>query len=332
MIRLLCAAFLACAALTSVARADNLGAYVVLEIEEAALRRQRLVELSWTMTNALREATPAIAIAGEGAGSDSDAARVALQTPSQSAAARTVIEAALQARGMADWVALHVRDDGTIEARFTESGWQDILAQTRLQSAEIIRRRLDPASERALALHVRDDGDIVAHDPAAGDPQQLRTRIGVTGALTFHLVRDDLNPIAGPLPRDVMVAAQYIDQERRSAEIVDRAPLMTGERLVSAHPAEDEHTGEIVLSFQLDSSGTRTFCQITREHIGQRFAILLDGRVLTAPLINEPICGGTGQISGAFDTRTATNLAVLLRAGALPAPLRVVAQGVGAPP
>lgn len=121
-----------------------------------------------------------------------------------------------------------------------------------------------------------------------------------------------------------MVKRRAIDETLRARGMEDWITLR-------ADPTEDEQTGQIVLSFQLDTSGTRTFCQITRKHIGQRFAVLLDGRVLTAPRINEAICGGTGQISGSFDAESARNLAVLLRAGALPAPLRVVSQGAGAP-
>ena len=108
--------------------------------------------------------------------------------------------------------------------------------------------------------------------------------------------------------------------------MVERRPRFTGERLTRASPSTDPQTGEFVLSFALDSEGTTLFCRITRENTGNRFAILLDNQVLTAPRINEPICGGTGQISGNFTAESANNLAIMLRAGALPAPLSVVEQ------
>ena len=104
-------------------------------------------------------------------------------------------------------------------------------------------------------------------------------------------------------------------------EVVERRARFTGERLIRANATTDPQTGQFVLSFALDGQGTSTFCRITREPTGTRFAILLDNQVLTAPTINEPICGGTGQISGNFDAHSANELAVMLRAGALPAPL-----------
>jgi protein-export membrane protein SecD len=117
---------------------------------------------------------------------------------------------------------------------------------------------------------------------------------------------------------------QPYPQGNGTPEIVERRPRFTGERLVRANPSTDSQTGEFVLSFQLDSEGSRIFCRITRENTGNRFAILLDNQVLTAPRINEPICGGSGQISGNFTAESANNLAVMLRAGALPAPLTVI--------
>jgi protein-export membrane protein SecD len=109
-----------------------------------------------------------------------------------------------------------------------------------------------------------------------------------------------------------------------SQEVVERRPRLTGENLLRAFPSTDAQTGEYVMSFQLDNRGTRTFCRISREHTGERFAILLDGQVLTAPVIREPICGGSGQISGNFTAQSASELALMLNAGALPAPLTVI--------
>src|SRR5690606_35787492 len=97
-----------------------------------------------------------------------------------------------------------------------------------------------------------------------------------------------------------------------------------GEHLIRANPATDPQTSEFVLSFRLDSQGSRIFCRITRQYVNQRFEILLDNQVLTAPRINEPICGGQGQISGNFTPQSASELALMLNAGALPTPLSVI--------
>ena len=144
--------------------------------------------------------------------------------------------------------------------------------------------------------------------------------------MTFHMVRnlDPADAAAGRIPAGAMWCS--LIRHRRSAELVERRPRFTGERLTRANPQQDGQTGQIVLAFQLDSQGTRQFCSITRQFTGQRFAILLDNQVLTAPRINEPICGGSGQISGNFNAKSASDLAVMLRAGALPTPLTVVEE------
>lgn len=129
------------------------------------------------------------------------------------------------------------------------------------------------------------------------------------------------------LPRGTMLAEPYLSTSH--PEVVVRRPRLTGENLMRAETATDELTGEFLLSFQLDQAGSQTFCQLTRQYAGQRFAILLDNRVITAPTINEPICGGSGQISGGFTAQSAQALAIILNAGALPAPITIVAEGVG---
>ena len=116
--------------------------------------------------------------------------------------------------------------------------------------------------------------------------------------------------------------------ERGSNELypVKRRAMLEGDRLIDAAATFDQQTGEPVVTFRFDSQGARRFAEITRANVGKPFAIVLDGKVLSAPVIREPITGGSGQISGSFTPRTAQDLAVLLRAGALPAPLTVIEE------
>jgi preprotein translocase subunit SecD len=150
------------------------------------------------------------------------------------------------------------------------------------------------------------------------------------GSLAFTLVREMPQPRLeiGSLPPGTMIADPYPGVGDR-AEVVERRPRIVG-HIESAHASTNASTGEFVLVFRLDPEGRRLFCHVTREHRGQRFAILLDNQVLTAPMINEEICGGIGQISGSFTAQSASELAIMLSAGALPAPLKVIQQGVGA--
>jgi protein-export membrane protein SecD len=155
--------------------------------------------------------------------------------------------------------------------------------------------------------------------------------ISQQGLVTFHMVREISAEEAevGLLPVGAMLVQPLLDGTQ--PEVVTRRPEFTGARLVRANPSTDAQTGEFVLSFQFDQEGARRFCRITTEHTGQRFAILFDNRVMTAPRINEPICAGSGQISGNFTAESASELATIMRAGALPAPFRIVEERAPAP-
>jgi protein-export membrane protein SecD len=202
---------------------------------------------------------------------------------------------------------------------------RELSRQAAQQSIEVIRRRIDPNGTSEVTIVRQGDDRIVVQAPGVSDPEMLKSRIGQTALMTFHMVRE-VSPedaAMGRIPAGAMVVQPY-PNSRGTPEVVERRPRFTGERLVRANPSTDPQTNEFVLSFSLDNEGTRIFCRITREFTGERFAILLDNQVLTAPVINEPICGGTGQISGNFTADSANELAVLLRAGALPAPLTVI--------
>jgi protein-export membrane protein SecD len=209
----------------------------------------------------------------------------------------------------------------------TPAHLRELSRQAAQQSIEVIRRRIDPDGTAEVSIARQGDDRISVQAPGVSDPEQLRSRIGQTALMTFHLVRE-VSPeeaAAGRLPPGTMAVQPY-PQLGGTPEVVERRPRLTGEHLTRANPSTDSQTNEFVLSFQLDSEGSRIFCRITRDYVNQRFAILLDNQVLTAPRINEPICGGSGQISGNFTAESANELAVMLRAGALPAPLSVIEQ------
>ena len=204
---------------------------------------------------------------------------------------------------------------------------RELTRQAAQQSIEVIRRRIDPTGASEVTIVRQGDDRIIVQAPGLTDPEQLKNRIGQTALMTFHMVRevDAARQDAGPLPPGTMLVQPYPGVGDR-ADVVERRPRFTGERLADARPSSDPQTGQIVFSFRLDSQGARQFCRISREYTGQRFAILLDNQVLTAPTINEPICGGSGQISGNFTPQAASELAVMLRAGALPAPLSMIEE------
>jgi preprotein translocase subunit SecD len=332
--RTVCALFIA---LTIIAACDRLpltaadepgGPYLVLELDMASLRGQQLENVVDQMATGLREAIPAIRYSGRGV--LNDAARVRLADPAD----RDRALAALQ--GLANSpthdgpiLAFSVTDDNVIEARLTPSYLRGLSEQAAEQSIQVLRRRVDPEGRDGVEVARQGETRIFLRAPRVTDTNQLRQRVGIAGLLTFHIVREvSLEDAAsGILPGGTILAQPYPGIGDR-AEVVERRPRLTGEHLTRANPSVDQYTQEFVLAFELDSEGTRIFCRITREYTGQRFALLLDGQVLTAPTINEPICGGTGQISGNFTPESANELAVILNSGALPAPLTVVEEGV----
>jgi protein-export membrane protein SecD len=300
------------------------GSQLLLEVDVNTLRRQQLDNVADQMASALRDAQPRIRYTGRGV--VGDAARVRLIDPEQLEAARGVLRPLAQSTTTGSEILTFTEGaDGLIEARMTQQHLRELSRQAAQQSIEVIRRRIDPTGTSEVTIVRQGDDRIVVQAPGVSDPEMLKSRIGQTALMTFHMVRE-VSPeeaAMGRIPAGAMVVQPY-PNSRGTPEVVERRPRFTGERLVRANPSTDPQTNEFVLSFSLDTEGTRIFCRITREFTGERFAILLDNQVLTAPVINEPICGGTGQISGNFTAESANELAVLLRAGALPAPLTVI--------
>ena len=305
------------------------GSQLLLEVDVNTLRRQQLDNVADQMAAALRDAEPAIRYTGRGV--VGEAARVRLIDPTQMDRARQALRPLQRSNtntSSNDILVFSQGEGGLIEARMTPASLRDLSRQAAQQSIEVIRRRIDPDGTAEISISRQGDNRIAVQAPGVTDPEQLRSRIGQTALMTFHLVRE-VSPeeaAAGRLPPGTMLAQPYPEINDRGPEVVERRPRLTGERLTNANPSTDQQTAEFVLTFEFDSQGSLIFCRITREYVNQRFAILLDNQVLTAPTINEPICGGRGQISGNFTAQSATDLAVMLRAGALPAPLTVIEQ------
>lgn len=298
------------------------GSHLLLEVDTATLKHNRLDQIAEEMAQNLRQAEPPIRYTGRGV--TGDAARIRLIDPTEmTRAMQTLRPMARSTTSNSELITFTQGADGTIEARMTDASLRELSRQAAQQSIEVIRRRVDPTGANEINPVRQGENRIVVQAPGVSDPEMLKERIGTTALMTFHMVRE-VDP-SGALPPGTMLV-QGDPVRGTPSEVVERRPRFTGERLVSATPSTDPQTGEFVLSFRLDTQGTRLFCRITRDNTGQRFAILLDNQVLTAPRINEPICGGSGQISGNFTAESANELAVMLRAGALPAPLTVIEQ------
>lgn len=190
--------------------------------------------------------------------------------------------------------------------------------RTILQSLEIIRRRVDEVGTREPSIQRQGNDRILIQVPGLGSADELKALIGTTAQLTFHpVVSRTSDPSTQAGPRQLFLPS--LDEDG-IYYVLEESPVVTGEMLKNAQPAFDRN-GQPAVNFQFDVTGARKFGDYTAENVGSPFAIVLDGEVVSAPRINEAIPGGSGIISGNFTVEESTNLAVLLRAGALPAEL-----------
>ena len=160
------------------------------------------------------------------------------------------------------------------------------------------------------------------------DPTRLKELLGKTAKLAFRLV-DVNNSIEEALQRRPPPDADLLKATKKEGEqpyLIKRQIMVSGEDLTDAQPGFDQRTSEPIVSFRFNNNGARRFAQVTQENVGRPFAIVLDNEVISAPVIREPILGGSGQISGSFTVEQANDLAILLRAGALPAPLTIIEE------
>jgi preprotein translocase subunit SecD len=184
------------------------------------------------------------------------------------------------------------------------------------QSLEIIRRRVDAAGTREPSIQRQGADRILIEVPGIGSAEELKAIIGTTAKLTFNtVIGQGSDKTANPGVGNLLLPAS---DQPDVFYTVDEVPVVTGDDLVDAQPSFDQN-GRPAVSFRFDTSGARKFGDYTGAHVGEPFAIVLDKQVISAPVIQTAITGGSGIITGNFTIEAATNLAVLLRAGALPA-------------
>ena len=193
------------------------------------------------------------------------------------------------------------------------------------QSLEIVRKRIDESGTKEPLIQRSGKKRILLQLPGVKDPERIKELLGTTAKLTFHMVdeEDTVSLKANKAPFGKIIVQDYINPEIKY--LVEKKSSVGGENLVDANASFDSSEGHAV-SFRFDTTGAQKFGKATSENVGKRFAVILDGVVITAPVIRSAITGGSGIISGNFTSQEATDLAVLLRAGALPAPLNIVEE------
>jgi len=199
------------------------------------------------------------------------------------------------------------------------------------QSIEVVRKRIDEMGTREPTIERQGDDRIVVQVPGLSDPGHLITILQTTAKMTFQLVDESADPIQAtkgvvPIGSELLQRYDAKETQQRGPVVVQKRVLVTGDRLTDAQPGFDQQTGQPDVNFKFDSVGAKQFGDVTKDNVGHRFAIVLDKKVITDPVIQSVILGGQGQITGNFTTASANDLALLLRAGALPAPLKPIDQ------
>ena len=215
------------------------------------------------------------------------------------------------------------KDNDHITVTLTQTELVAMRKQAIQQSIEIIRRRIDETGTKEPVIQQQGDDRIIVQLPGMKDPQHMKDLLGKTARMTFHLVDAETNCAQASVPLSVRCLPLKENDGQKLA--VRRRALITGDMLTDAQTGFGMN-GEPIVNFRFNNLGARKFGEITKDNVGNPFAIVLDDEIITAPRINEPILGGSGQISGHFTTQSANDLAILLRAGALPAPLKVIEE------
>jgi protein-export membrane protein SecD len=195
-------------------------------------------------------------------------------------------------------------------------------------SIETIRRRVDAFGTTEPSIQREGRNRVLVQVPGVQDVERLKKLIGETGKLEFKMVDPAVNAVQAAETKKVPPGDEllYSNDTPPVPYVLKDQVLVSGQNLVDAQPGFDQQTGEPVVTFRFDAAGAKRFGKVTQENVGLPFAIVLDNKVISAPVIREPILGGTGQISGNFTVQQANDLAVLLRSGALPAKLTVIEE------
>ena len=214
---------------------------------------------------------------------------------------------------------LEIEDTGlNFKVNFSKQGLIKLKNSSQDQAIEIVRRRVDEVGTNEPNILKRGNNRILVELPGLDDPMRIKSLLGKTANLTFRFVTNDENDRFG-------VEKLKFENGLEEATVSKRI-IISGENLLDAQPKMDTQANQTIVSFTLDRVGAKRFGKATSTGIGKQLAIVLDGKIISAPVVRDTIASGSGQISGGFTFQTATDLALLLRSGALPAPLEIIEE------
>ncbi|MEQ1942674.1 protein translocase subunit SecDF [Mesorhizobium sp. VNQ89] len=306
------------------------GSHILLQIDRDDLANERLESTRDEIRTTLRDAR----IGYTGLTGSGNSVQVRIRDADQLEAAKTALAPLIQpvasslfGSGSVTELALDEPEPGVLRYTLTEDGLNYRLGTALNQSIEVVGRRVNELGTTEPIIQRQGNDRILVQVPGLQDPQRLKDILGQTAKLTFQMVDQTMpvqEAIEGRPPAGSTV--MYSIDDPPIPYLIENRVIVSGENLVDAQASFDQRTNEPVVSFRFDSRGAQRFGQATQQNVNRLFAIILDNQVISAPQIREPILGGTGQISGSFTVQGANDLAVLLRAGALPADLTIVEE------
>ncbi|WP_137044557.1 protein translocase subunit SecD [Pseudolabrys sp. FHR47] len=313
------------------------GSHILLEVDSNAVRKEKLETTRDDVRRVLRDAR----IGYTGLAIRGNSVEVRVREDANAGQALTKLrELSVPLGGILGGSGqrnLEITSDGNlVRLTVSDAAMIERIRQSVEQSIQIIERRVNELGTVEPLIQRQGADRILVQVPGLQDPSRLKELLGKTAKLDFRMV-DSNTPVEQALqgrvpPEDDLL---YSASSPKTPYLIEKRVLVSGGDLTDAQPGFDQRTSEPIVSFRFNTSGARKFAQATQENVGRPFAIVLDNEVISAPVIREPILGGSGQISGSFTVQSANDLAILLRAGALPAPLtiieeRTVGPGLGA--
>jgi preprotein translocase subunit SecD len=222
---------------------------------------------------------------------------------------------------------LVTREDSRITVALTEAAIADRSRNAVAQSMEVIRRRVDETGTKEPTIQRQGENRILVQLPGVQDPDRMKELLGTTAKLSFRFLDQSMSVEQAKAthvpPEDELLQGLDKTGEAAAEYLVRKRVMVSGENLKNAQPGFEQQTNRPVVTIRFDSIGAKRFADATRDNVGKLFAIVLDDKVISAPRINEPILQGSAQISGSFTTQQTQDMALLLRAGALPAPMTI---------
>ena len=298
------------------------GSYLLLEVQSDSLQTDRLNSVADELRIALRNANPRIGYKNL-SDINTELTFSLIEEKDVDLIKNIILE-------IDNSLMVNDEDFASIQVSFTEEKITEIRDYAILQSIEIIRRRVDEVGTNEPIIQRQGDDRILVQLPGLDDPERIKRLLGKTARMNFRMVNETASideALSGRIPpgSDLLYELDPRTGEKTLPYIIYKRIGVSGDQLVDANPSMDQYNQPVV-SMRFDSTGSRKFGDLTSKNVGKRFAIVLDGEVISAPVIREAITGGSGQISGNFTFETASDLAVLLRAGALPAPLTILEE------